>query len=329
MKKLLLLLLVPLILFSGCLKNSGSQSRGTLNVLVFVTGVTAGSPTYEMMAEGALEYASLNPLVNVKVYEAGMNQAGWEQQLAEMISGGQYDIVIGSNPSLPEICANLTPLFPNQKFIITDADYAGNPNIRTYKYNQYEQSLFLGYLAGLITSSSMPFANNEKKIGFIAAQEFPQLTLEMVPGFIEGAKRADPDIELDFRVIGSWADANKAAELASAMMNSGVDVFTSIAGGAAQGLLKTASERNAYVVWYNINAYDMAPGIIAGCGVMEQKKLIMEILDDVIAEKIQYGVSQVMGVKEGYLRFIFDDPAYYNLPADIRQKLETFIANMQ
>jgi riboflavin transport system substrate-binding protein len=327
MKKILIALLLVSMLFTiGCKKKvQYDLKRNNISVLVFITGVIAGSPSYEMMAEGALEFEKKHSNVSVKIYEAGMNQSQWEQQLGEMVAGGDYDVVIGSNPSLPEICASVAKNFPKQKFVIVDAEYEGNQQIRTFNYNQREQSYFLGYLAGLVTTSDLPYANSQKKIGFIAAQEYPLLTKQMVPGFLEGARRVDPDIELDFRVIGSWADANKAAELASAMMEAGVDVFTSIAGGAAQGLVKTAVDKNAYLVWYNTNAYKMAPGFILGCGIMEQKKLIMEILEDVLAGKIQYGISQTLGVKEGYLNFIYDDPGYKDLPDDIRDKFEKFM----
>ena len=297
--------------------------------MVFITGVTAGSPTYELMAQGALEFADENKNVSIKIYEAGINQAQWEQQLMEMISTGSYDIVLGSNPSLPEICANAAKMFPDQKFIITDAVYEGHPQIRTYFYNQYEQSLFLGYFAGLITTSKMPFANAQKKIGFIAAQEYPLLTGHMIPGFIEGARMIDPEIELDFRVIGSWADANKAAELAAAMKNSGVDVFTSIAGGAAQGLIRTVIDNDAYALWYNTNTYNLAPGNIIGCGIMEQKKLVKKILDDVLKGKIEYGLCDVLGVRDGYLGFIDEDPGYYNfVPEDIRETFKQFLEEL-
>jgi len=326
-RKIILLLFITVLLAASCFKKD--RSNDNLSVLVFITGVIAGSPTYEMMAEGALEFAQNNHNVTVKIYEAGMNQAQWEQQLGEMVSGGEYDVVIGSNPSLPEICVKIAGLSPETKFIIADANYEGHPQIRTFLYNQYEQSLLLGYLAGLITVSDMPHANNQKKIGFIAAQEYPLLTRHMVPGFIEGAKTADEEITLDFRVIGSWSDANKAAELASAMMDSGVDVFTAIAGGAAQGLLKTASERGAYIVWYNTNAYNTAPGIIAGCGIMEQKKLVTEILNDVLQGKIEYGISQILGVRDGYLGFISDDPQYQKIiPSDIKEKFDAYLNAM-
>ena len=332
MKRIFFIFLILSVFFTfGCSRrNEGSQTEKDLSILVFITGVIAGSPPYEMLTEGVMEFAREHPNIYIKIYEAGMNQAQWEQQLAEMVSSGEYDIVIGSNPSLPEMCANVARMFPNQKFIILDAQHEGHPQIRTYLYNQYEQSLFLGYLAGLITTSSMPHANSQKRIGFIAAQEYPLLTRQMVPGFLEGARLVDPEIELDFRVIGSWADANKAAELALAMMNSGVDVFTAIAGGAAQGLIRTAAERGAYIVWYNINAYHLAPGIIVGCGIMEQKKLVMEIMADILADRIEYGISETLGAADGYLGFIFDDPGYRdNVPENIRERFETFMNNLK
>jgi len=260
---------------TGCIRNN-TRSDNSVSVLVFITGIIAGSPPYELMAEGVHEFENSNSNITIKIYEAGMNQAEWEQQLAEMVSTGDYDVVIGSNPSLPEICVNVAARFPNVRFIITDAHYEGHSQIKTYYFNQYEQSLFLGYLAGLITTSNMQFANSQKRIGFIAAQEYPMLTNEMLPGFIEGARLVDPQIELDRRIVGSWGDPSKAAELALAMMDSGVDVFTAIAGGSAQGLIRTAAERGAYIVWYNTNSYSLAPGIIAGCGIMEQKKLTLK-----------------------------------------------------
>jgi simple sugar transport system substrate-binding protein len=247
-RRIMLIAIAALLLgvMPGCRAKqapAGSSVTGNFSVLVYITGVTAGSPSYEMMAEGALEFAGEHGNVTVRVYEAGFNQAEWEEQLTSLVADGGYDLVLGSNPSLPEICANVGKQFPEQKFAITDSYYEGNPRISTWLYNQYEQSLYLGYLAGLVTTSGMPRANSAKKIGFIAAQEYPLLTRHMVPGFLEGARRVDPEITLDFRVIGNWYDANKAADLASGMIDSGVDVFTSIAGGAAQGLIRTIREK--------------------------------------------------------------------------------------
>jgi simple sugar transport system substrate-binding protein len=331
MKKTLsvLLALGALVLFGCKAKAPETGKNDDFSVLVYITGMRAGSPPYELLAAGAEEFAASGQ-IKVKVYEAGYNQAEWESQLSSLVESGEYDLVLGSNPSLPEICANVGKKFPKQRFIITDAWDEGNPQVSAYFYNQYEQSLYLGYLAGLITTSSLPGANAAKRIGFIAAQEYPLLSRQMVPGFLEGARRANPEIELDFRVIGSWSDANKAAELASSMIDAGVDVFASIAGGAAQGMIRTARERGAYVVSYNTSEYAQAPGVILGCGIMEQKKLVMEILADALAGKIRYGETQIVGVREGYLDFIADDPGYRDyLPPAIQNRFNAFMDDIR
>jgi simple sugar transport system substrate-binding protein len=331
-KKIVILFLACMILVSACKPKKQSGQDNHLSVLVYITGVVAGSPSYEMLAEGAQEFADTHNNVSVKIYEAGFNQAEWEEQLRSMVAGGEYDLVLGSNPSLPEICARVGASFPQQKFIITDAAFpsGGNSQISTYLYNQYEQGLFLGYLAGLVTTSAMPHANASKKIGFIAAQEYPVLSRHIVPGFIDGAHRVDPGIELDFRVIGNWYDANKAADLAATMINAGVDVLTSIAGGAAQGLIRTIKEQEAYLVNFNTNNYSQAPGLIVGCGIMEQKKLVLEILGDVLAGTVQYGTGKTVGVKEGYLNFIFDDPGYRdNIPVGIQKVFDLFMDDLR
>jgi simple sugar transport system substrate-binding protein len=321
-------LVLPLILLGSCAGKKEAPS--SLSVLVYITGVMAGSPPYEMLAAGAEAFAAAHDNVRVKIYEAGFNQAEWEEQLSSLVAGGEYDLVLGSNPSLPEICASVGEKFPGQKFLITDAEYTGNPQISTWLYNQYEQSFYLGYLAGLVTTSGMEHANGAKRIGFIAAQEYPLLNKHIIPGFLEGARRVDPEIHLDFRVIGNWYDASKAAELTSSMINAGADVFAAIAGGAAQGMIRAAGEQGAYVVYHNTNEYSRAPGVIVGCGRMEQKKLVEEILGEVLAGKIQYGVSRTVGVREGYLDFIADDPGYSEyLPADIQERFKILMDDMR
>jgi simple sugar transport system substrate-binding protein len=331
------LILFAVLVQAGCSRKDGAQGADprdaqgdALSVLVYITGMRAGSPPYELLADGAESFAASHEGVAVKIYEAGFNQAEWEEQLTSLVASGEWDIVLGSNPSLPEICASVGKKFPNQKFIITDAAYEGNPRISTYLYNQYEQSLYLGYLAGLITVSGMPHANPGKRIGFIAAQEYPLLNNHIVPGFLAGAKMADPEITLDFRVIGNWYDVNKAAELAESMISSGVDVFAVIAGGAAQGLFRTAEERGAYVVHHNTNEYASAPGFILGCGIMEQKKLVEEILAGVLAGETEYGTARTVGAADGYLGFITDDPHYAEyVPRDIRVKFDAFFEDIK
>ena len=280
------------------------------NILVFIPGSIAGSAPYENLNNGALEYADENENINVKSYEAGFNQAEWESQLTSLVASGKYDIVLTTNPSLPEICDNISKKFPNQKFIITDAYLDGNKSIKTYEYNQYQQSVILGYLAGLITTSNMKNVNSDKKVGFILSQEYPMINDNVIPGFKEGLKQVDTDITADIRVIGNWYDASKASELALSMIDNGVDTFTSIAGGAAEGLYKVASEKNLYVVAYDTNSYLLAPGAIVGSGNVKSTKLVKEALKESANGELTWGAAERVGIEQGYIDFFTEDPLF-------------------
>jgi simple sugar transport system substrate-binding protein len=293
--------------------NSSTTEAKEINILVFISGALDGNPPYENLNNGALAFAKKNPNVKIKTYEAGFNQAEWESQLTSLVATSKYDYVLTSNPSLPEICDRISKKFPNQKFIIPDAYFEGNKNIKTYEYNQYQQSVILGHLAGLITTSDMNNITKDqknKKVGFIYAQEFPMMNEDIFPGFEAGLKQVDPSLSLDTRVIGNWYDASKASELALSMADSGVDTFTSIAGGAAQGLIKVAKDKGLYIVAYDTNSYNMAPGTIVGSGQVDLMALTQNSLQSAIDGTLDWGVASIIGVEDGYIGFYSDDPQF-------------------
>lgn len=295
---------------SSIAKNSNNKE---INILVFIAGDLDGNPPYENLNNGALAFAKNHPNVKIKTYEAGFNQAEWESQLTSLVATSKYDYVLTSNPSLPEICNRISKKFPNQKFIIPDAYFEGNKNIKTYEYNQYQQSVILGHLAGLITTSNMDNIKKDqknKKVGFIYAQEFPMMNEDIFPGFEVGLKQVDPSLSLDTRVVGNWYDASKASELTLSMANSGVDTFTSMAGGAAQGLIKVAKDKGLYIVAYDINSYSMAPGTIVGSGQVDLIALTQNILQSAIEGTLDWGVASIVGVEDGYIGFYSDDPQF-------------------
>jgi len=163
----------------------------------------------------------------------------------------------------------------------------GIPNFYTVMYNQVEQGYIAGYLAGLVTKSKMTGANADLKIGAIVAQEYPALNKEMIPGYQQGAQAVDPKITLDYRVIGNWYDANKAADLANSMMDAGVDVILSISGGASQGIIKAAQARGKYVIYFDSDQYAIAPGTIIGCVTLDQTRAVYEALKQAVGGNLE------------------------------------------
>ena len=296
---------------------------------VYVPGVVAGSPLYEQMVAGT-ERAAKEAGASVKVVEAGFNQGEWQEKMTALAATGEYDVIVTSNPAMPFITSEVAKSFPNQKFLHLDAYFPGSPQIYSLLYNQVEQAYFAGYLGGLATTSRMKGANKDLKAGMIVAQEYPALTKMMKPGYEQGLHAVNPKITLDYRVIGNWYDANKAADLANSMIDAGVDVILSITGGAAQGIIKAAKEKGKYVLFFDSNEYKQAPGTIIGCAILNQEKAAYERVKMAIQGTLPWGQAEIMSAKDGYVDFADNDPLYTNnVPADVRGKMAVVVKKIR
>jgi riboflavin transport system substrate-binding protein len=290
-----------------------------VSMAVFVPGVAAGSPIYEQLVSGARKAAAEFPSLTLKVVEGGFNQAEWPERVTSLAAAGTYDYILTSNPSLPSICAEVGRSFPKQKFICVDGYLPGNPQLYTLMYNQVEQGYLAGYFAALVTKSSMKGATPDLKVGVIVAQEYPALTKEILPGFRQGCAAADPRVTVDYRVIGNWFDAGRGADLANSMMDGGVDIILSIAGGAGQGVIKAAQQRGRYVQYFDSNEYRLSPGTIIGCATIAQERAVYEAVQKAMQGTLPLGQADVVDARGGYVAFADNDPLYLqNVPPAIR-----------
>lgn len=310
--------------FSGCAK----KDSGKKSIAVFIPGIMADSPIYATLAKGVTEACdrfnegkSEEEKCPLYVFEAGTNQAEWSGQLTSLCATGKYSVIISSNPSLPELAEPLTKQFPNQKFIFLDAMMENNMSMATVRYKQDEAAYLTGYIAGLMSKA--------KKIGLITAQEYPVMNNIILPGYEKGAKDACPEISVDFRIVGNWYDAKKGAELADAMASSGVDVILPICGGAGQGVIASAKENKTYLCWFDSNTFESAPGLVISCAVSLQQKLACEMTQEYLEGKTVWGSFRELGMKDGYIKFVDDDPLYEKtVPENVREKMKEQVSKI-
>jgi simple sugar transport system substrate-binding protein len=325
MKRKALVLIVAALAFS-----TGALCAKPLKVAVFVPGVRAGNAIYDGMAKGIERAVAETSGASIKVLEAGFNQAEWEEKLTSLVAAGEYDYLFTSNPSMPGLCAKVGASFPKQKFVCLDGYLKGNAQIYTVLYNQIEQGYVTGYLAGLATTSSMPGANKDKKVGFLIAQHYPVMDKIIAPGFEQGLKAADPAITVDQRVLGNFFDANKAADLAKSMLGAGCDVILPICGSGNEGVYKTATATGTYAVVFDGNDFARAPKAILGCTVLHQDELAYVKAMAAFAGKLGFGSAEVVSMKDGYIEFLDKDPAYIaNVPADIRERMADLVSRIK
>jgi simple sugar transport system substrate-binding protein len=270
----------------------------------------SGSPIYEMLARGVEKAAAEHSHVDVNVVEAGYNQAEWESKLTSLAAAGSYDLIVSSNPSLPALAQSVSEKFPNQKFLLLDGEISGNPNLYTMRYNQREQAYVSGHIAALIALEGKTGAGGSKKIGLLAGQEYPAMNDIILPAYGEAARSVDPGFAVDFRVVGNWYDAAKGAELALDMIRNGAAVILCIAGGANEGAVQAASETGARVIWFDTNGYGIRPGTVVGSAILRQDLAAYEQTKRFLEGTLPFGRAEVVGIKDGYVDFVEDDPDY-------------------
>ena len=320
MKKILLFTtILAALLFSGCAKKT--EVSGKKSIAVFVPGIIDNSPVYEMLVKGVREAAE-GTEAELFVMEAGTNQAEWGQKITALCAEQKYDVIISSNPSLPDLVEPVLQQFPAQKFILLDATKEGNQNIHTVCYNQYEQSYLTGYIGGLMSKSH--------KLALIAAQEYPVMNNIIYPYFVKGAQAACSNSTVEFRIVGNWYDATKGAEIADAVAKIGVDVILPICGGASQGVITSAVNNKIYVTWFDDNGFAKAPGTIISSSVMEQKKMSYNVTKEFLEGKTPWGSAKMVGIKEGFVDFVQDDPNYIKtVPEEIRKTMAELLNDIR
>lgn len=322
--KTLLLAAVMIIVSGAVLTAAGQEDQGEppYRIAVFVPGIIADSPIYEMLADGARRAAEEHHNARIHVIEGGTNQGEWQGSISSIAAQGDHDLIVTSNPSMPEIVDEISQHFPEQKFIVMDGYLEGNPSIYTMRYNQYEQAYLAGYFAGLVTQSTMDWASPDAKIGLVAGQEYPDMTQSILPGYRDGANDAAPGTEVDFRVVGNWYDAAKGKELAREMISGGADVIVPISGGANFGVLEAAIDYQAYIVWYDTSGYSHAPGVVIGSTSIGQEQATYQAVTQAIEGTLPFGSADEAGIKEGFIQFVTDDPLFEeHVPEDIRNQL--------
>jgi simple sugar transport system substrate-binding protein len=281
-----------------------------------------------MLAAGVKKAASESPGVQVAVIEGGFNQAEWETKLTSLAATGTYGLIVSSNPAMPALCAAVSAKFPKQHFLLLDGKLEGNPRIFTLRYNQREQAYMAGHIAALVSRSSGAAA--KPRLGLVVGQEYPAMNNIILPGYLEGARAVDPAFQVDFRVVGNWYDAAKGAELASAMIRDGAGVVLAIAGGANQGVLQAADEAGAKVVWFDVNGYALRPGVVVGSSVLWQDRASYEQVKRYLAGTLPFGSAEIVGVAQGYVDFIEDDPHYLaGVPGTVRAKQSALVASLR
>lgn len=189
-----------------------------------------------------------------------------EPFLTDFAKSGEYDVIIAVGFSSAEQVKNVAALYPEEKFLLIDSAYNDYENVASLTFNKSEEGfltgVFCAYFASMdsikINGTDVALKDSKKTIGAILGVESPDI-LEALAGLYAGLKYVDPEVKAIYGSVGSWSDQNKAAEIAMAMYDQGVNMVWQDAGAAGQGIFTAAADYDLYSLGWNSVQHELDP----------------------------------------------------------------------
>jgi basic membrane protein A len=141
------------------------------------------------------------------------------------------DLHIAAGFLQEEAVALVAARFPRTNFVLIDG-VADQPNVRSVLFKDNEGSYLAGYLAGLLSQTSV--------VGFVGGMDIPVIRNFQL-GFETGVKAACSDCLLLSEFVGdtyeAWNDPERARDLAAFMQGKGADIIYAAAGDSGNGVI--------------------------------------------------------------------------------------------
>ena len=175
-----------------------------------------------------------------------------DQALERMAKRASIVVVVGF--AFGTALETISERYPDAKFVIIDAA-VDKPNVQSVMFKEHEGSYLVGMAAALKSQTG--------KVAFVGGMDIP-LIHNFEWGYEQGAKAANPDVEVDANYVGTtpaaWTDATRAKELAYSHYDSGADVVYAAAGASGLGVLEASQDRGKYSIGVDSNQDYLYPG---------------------------------------------------------------------
>jgi basic membrane protein A len=298
------------------------RAQDRLTVALVLHGNLGDKSFFDSAAAGLRRAAAELP-IDLTIIEAGMDRGRWQPALADAVDQG-FDVVIAGTWEMTGFTVELAPDYPDTKFIIFDdaPDFAATPipNMMAIMYRVSTAAYLAGYAAARISQTG--------KLGTILGVEGATI-LEFYGGFEQGAKAANPAVEVIKAVAGSFNDPAKGKELALAQFAQGVDIVFPIAGGTGIGALQAARDEGKLAVGVDSDqASIFAPTDPAQAAVIftSVEKRVGDSLYTALAQTLDgtapYGTALILGLADGAVGISKNAQYEALVPEDVRAEVE-------
>lgn len=306
MKKVLaivtaLIMALSLVACGGSDKKEESKTEGAaksdfkLAVVIGVGGLGDGSfnDSIKEGADLAVEKFGLDGYQLIEPKEV----AEFEGHYTDLSASGEYDLIVGGGFDAIEAMTKVAKEFPDQKYLFVDGAIEGCDNVTSVTYRDNEKAYLLGIIAAMETKTD--------KLGIVLALDIDSLRV-FSSGFMAGAYSVKPDIDIDVKIVGGFADTTTAKELAIALAEEGVDIMYVAAGGSGLGAFAAAEENgNFKCLGVDVNQCLISPKVVMASGMRLLQNTVCNGIGDAIDNKL-VGGHHSEGLKEDALTFTIE-----------------------
>ncbi|MBS1181612.1 MAG: family transporter substrate-binding protein [Proteobacteria bacterium] len=293
-----------------------------LKVALVVHGSLGDRSFFDSAAAGLTKADAELPVKTI-VIEAGLDRGRWQPALADA-ADGDYNVIIAGTWEMNAFMAELAPEYPDKKFILFDdaPDFAAADlkNMMAIQYRTSTAAYLAGYAAAKVSKTG--------KLGEILGVEGATV-VEFAVGFEQGAKAANPNVEVTRAVAGSFTDPAKGKELALAQFSQGVDVVFPIAGGTGIGALQAARDGGKLAVGVDSDQaaiFETTDPAQAGVIFTSVEKKVGQSLYDTLKKTIDgtatYGTTVLLGLQDGAVGISKNKIYEKVVPADVRAAVD-------
>ncbi len=219
--------------------------------------------------------------------------ADWEANFVAMADAG-CDLVIGVSTQFLEIMEKHCPNYPDTKFALIDGVSEAGDNVASTLFAQNEGSFLAGAAAAMFTEKTdIEGVNDKAIIGWVGGMDIPVLH-DFYAGYEQGAKYINPDIQILQSFAGTFTDALKGKELATAQIDQGADIIMNVANITGIGAMEAAAEQGAYAIGVDTNQDSLYPGHILTSMQKNVDNCTFQIIESAVNDEFEGGTAIYM-----------------------------------
>lgn len=275
---------------------------------------------------------------DITVVEMGDDTTKWQAAFYDAADAGA-DIIVGTGYQNKENFETIPQEYPDTKFILfdQDVDYSVGDlsNVLTVLFDSNQSGFLAGAVAAYYTTSENAL-NADKTIGFVGGIDGVSIN-DFLVGYAEGAHYVDEEINVLRAYVGDFVDTAKAKDLTNAQVSEGADIVFQVAGGAGNGVIEGASEKDGVMaIGVDSDQYEALAGTNLQDSVITSslKRLdnaLFKICSDYAEDpsSVPFGTTATYGLPENAVGIVFNDNLTASIGEENVAKVEELLGKIQ